>query len=54
MEYAALEIRTRLGKGLFLALVTLGLAACGSDNDDLDQYINEVKARLRRTRFSPT
>jgi type IV pilus assembly protein PilP len=45
MEYAALEIRTRLGKGLFLALVTLGLAACGSDNDDLDQYINEVKAR---------
>ena len=32
--------------GLLLVL-SLGLAACGSDMDDLDQYINEIKARLR-------
>jgi type IV pilus assembly protein PilP len=30
--------------GLLLALV-LGLAACGGDMDDLDRYINEIKAR---------
>ena len=30
--------------GLILALST-GLAACGGDMDDLDQFINEVKAR---------
>ena len=28
-----------------LALVTAGVAACGSDMDDLDEYINEIKAR---------
>ena len=28
-----------------LILVILGLAACGGDMDDLDQYINEIKAR---------
>ena len=28
-----------------LLSLCLGLAACGSDNDDLDRYINEVKAR---------
>jgi len=28
-----------------LALLAVGLAACGSDMDDLDQYINKVKAR---------
>lgn len=31
--------------GLILAAAMLGIAACGSDQDDLDQYINEVKAR---------
>lgn len=31
--------------GLVLIVTSLGLAACGSDMDDLDQYINEVKAR---------
>ena len=31
--------------GLILSLAMLGLAACGGDNDDLDQYINEIKAR---------
>jgi type IV pilus assembly protein PilP len=30
--------------GLLLVLAS-GLAACGGDMDDLDQYINEVKAR---------
>ncbi len=30
--------------GLVLALA-LSLAACGADMDDLDQYINEIKAR---------
>jgi type IV pilus assembly protein PilP len=32
-------------KGLLLAIAALGLAACGGDMDDLDSYINEVKAR---------
>ncbi len=32
-------------KGLVLAIAMLGIAACGGDQDDLDQYINEVKAR---------
>ena len=34
-----------LRKGLLLAVAALGLAACGGDMDDLDSYINEVKAR---------
>ena len=32
-------------KAGLLAALTIGLAACGGDMDDLDQYINEVKAR---------
>ena len=31
--------------GLILVLSAIGLAACGGDMDDLDQYINEVKAK---------
>jgi len=31
--------------GLMLLLSVVGLAACGSDMDDLDQYINEIKAK---------
>ena len=42
---AALTIRNHLLKGLVLVIAAAGLAACGGDNDDLDQYINEVKAR---------
>jgi len=30
---------------LVLIVAALGIVACGADNDDLDQYINEVKAR---------
>ncbi|MBT8098262.1 MAG: pilus assembly protein PilP [Gammaproteobacteria bacterium] len=30
---------------MLVALISVALSACGSDNDDLDQYINEVKAR---------
>lgn len=30
---------------LLLVLTTFGLAACGSDMDELDQYINKIKAR---------
>lgn len=32
-------------KGLLLAIAAVGLTACGSGMDDLDSYINEVKAR---------
>ncbi len=31
--------------GLILSIAVLGTSACSSDNDDLDKYINEVKAR---------
>lgn len=42
---AASGLRNGLSAGVVFVLATVGLAACGSDNDDLDQYINEVKAR---------
>ena len=32
-------------KGLLLAIAAMGFAACGAGLDDLDSYINEVKAR---------
>lgn len=32
-------------KGLLLAIAAASLTACGADMDDLDSYINEVKAR---------
>ncbi|MDH3748178.1 MAG: pilus assembly protein PilP [Gammaproteobacteria bacterium] len=31
--------------GAIVLLAALGLSACGGDSDDLDQYINEIKAR---------
>ncbi len=45
MDNAAFNILTRLTKGLVLVAAIGGLAACGGNMDDLDQYINEVKAR---------
>ena len=41
MINASLKIRN----GLVLVAAILSVAACGADQDDLDQYINEVKAR---------
>lgn len=41
MKIASLTIRN----GLLMTLLALGLTACGADMDDLDQYINEVKAK---------
>jgi type IV pilus assembly protein PilP len=35
----------KLRQGLLMAVVGFGLAACGGGSDDLDRYINEVKAR---------
>lgn len=34
-----------LRNGLILSLAVVSLTACGGDNDDLDKYINEIKAR---------
>jgi type IV pilus assembly protein PilP len=34
-----------LRNGLILTLAVAALTACASDNDDLDQYINEIKAK---------
>ncbi|HSG59597.1 MAG TPA: pilus assembly protein PilP [Woeseiaceae bacterium] len=42
---AALAIRNRLLNGIVIAVAAVCVAACGGRNDDLDQYINEVKAR---------
>ena len=41
MINASLKFRN----GLVLAVALFGIAACGGQMDDLDQYINEVKAR---------
>ena len=40
-------MRTSLTMKYFLivALISVGLTACGDDSDDLDEYINEIKAR---------
>jgi len=34
-----------LKHGIVLVLLAVGLSACGGGADDLDQYINEIKAR---------
>jgi type IV pilus assembly protein PilP len=41
----ASPIKQIMKNSLILILATFGLAACGGDMDDLDQYINEIKAR---------
>lgn len=38
-------MRAFVTRFLSLLLLAAGLAGCGADMDDLDQYINEVKAR---------
>lgn len=39
-------MKTLFSKNLVLALIAgFALGACGSDMDDLDQYINDIKAR---------
>ncbi len=38
-------MRASLIKYGLVLIMALGIAACGGDHDDLDQYINEVKAR---------
>jgi len=35
----------KIRNGLMLVAAMFALAACGGDMDDLDQYVNEVKAR---------
>ena len=41
----ASPIKTFMQNGLVLVLAVVGLAACGGNMDDLDRYINEIKAR---------
>jgi len=41
----ASPIKQIMKNSLVLILATLALAACGGDMDNLDQYINEIKAR---------
>jgi len=40
-----MSLFTAIRNGLILSLAVIGMSACSSDNDDLDQYINEIKAR---------
>ena len=38
-------MRASLAKCTVVLVAMLGIAACGGDADDLDQYINQIKAR---------
>ena len=40
-----MEVSVTIRNALLLIVAMLGLAACGSDMDDLDVYVNSVKAR---------
>ena len=44
MLHASPRIKSVIRLGLVAALA-FGLTACGGDMDDLDKYINDVKAR---------
>jgi type IV pilus assembly protein PilP len=48
MNWKADSNRRQVAAPPFLALMTLVLAACGADQSDLRDYINEVKDRHRR------
>ena len=41
----AASLMKRIGAASLLACASIGLTACGAGMDDLDAYINEVKAR---------
>jgi type IV pilus assembly protein PilP len=40
-----MNVLLTIRNGLILSLAVVTMTACSADNDDLDQYINEVKAR---------
>ena len=40
-----MKASTYMKNAALMAIVCLGVTACGSDMDDLDTYINEIKAR---------
>lgn len=40
-----MNVLLTIRNGLILSLAAFAMTGCTSDNDDLDQYINEVKAR---------
>jgi len=44
MLHASLSIQSAI-KLVLIAILALGLTACGSDMDDLDQYINKIKSQ---------
>jgi type IV pilus assembly protein PilP len=45
MLNASTKFTVVVKRGLVVVLALVGLAACGGDMDDLDTYINDVKAR---------
>jgi type IV pilus assembly protein PilP len=40
-----MSVLQSIRNGMILSLAVVAMTACTSDNDDLDQYINEIKAR---------
>jgi type IV pilus assembly protein PilP len=40
-----MSVTMTVRNSLILSLAVVGMTACSGDNDDLDQYINEIKAR---------
>ena len=40
-----MSLLAAIRNGLILSAAVVGMSACSADHDDLDQYINEIKAR---------
>ena len=40
-----MKASTYMKNAALVAIASLGVTACGADMDDLDTYINEIKAR---------
>ena len=40
-----MDAARKFRNSLIVAAALVGIAACGADMDDLDQYVNEVKSR---------